>query len=66
MRLHGFIVIDHLDRMVEAVAELSGLMREGKPEQLETVVAGFEQLPTAIHMLFDGSNTGKLVLRVGD
>jgi NADPH-dependent curcumin reductase CurA len=66
VRLQGFIVIDHLDRMAEAVADLSGRMREGKLEQLETVVEGFEQLPTAINMLFDGSNTGKLVLRVAD
>jgi hypothetical protein len=27
---------------------------------------GFAQLPTAIKMLFDGANTGKLVLRVAD
>ena len=27
-RLEGFIVLDHLDRIVEAVAELSGWMRE--------------------------------------
>jgi NADPH-dependent curcumin reductase CurA len=64
--MQGFIVIDHLGRMGEAVAELSGWMREGKLQQLETVVEGFEQLPTAINMLFDGANTGKLVLRVAD
>jgi len=64
--LQGFIVLDHLDRMAEAVAELSGWIREGKLEPLETVVEGFEQLPNAINMLFDGANTGKLVLRVAD
>ncbi|MFZ0977142.1 MAG: NADP-dependent oxidoreductase [Solirubrobacteraceae bacterium] len=64
--MQGFIVIDHLARMPEAIAELAGWMREGKLEQLETVVDGFEQLPTAINMLFDGANTGKLVLRVAD
>jgi len=64
--LQGFIVLDHLDRMAEAVAELSGWIREGKLEPLETVVEGFEQLPNAINMLFDGANTGKLVLHVAD
>ena len=59
--LQGFIVLDHFDRMTEAVAELAGWIREGKLEPLETVVEGFEQLPTAINMLFDGANTGKLV-----
>ena len=27
---------------------------------------GFEQLPTAINMLFDGSNVGKLVVKMSD
>jgi NADPH-dependent curcumin reductase CurA len=62
--LQGFIVLDHFDRIGEAVAELSGWMREGKLEPLETVVEGFDQLPTAVNMLFDGANTGKLVVRV--
>ncbi|MGO9751474.1 MAG: NADP-dependent oxidoreductase [Solirubrobacteraceae bacterium] len=67
--LQGFIVLDHFDhfdRMAEAVTELSGWMREGKLEALETVVEGFEQLPSAINMLFDGANTGKLVVHVSD
>jgi NADPH-dependent curcumin reductase CurA len=64
--LQGFIVLDHLDRMNEAVAELSGWIQDGKLQPLETVVEGFEQLPTAINMLFDGANVGKLVVRVGE
>jgi len=64
--LQGFIVLDHLDRMPEAAAELSGWMADGRLEALETVVEGFEELPTAINMLFDGGNVGKLVVRVTD
>jgi NADPH-dependent curcumin reductase CurA len=62
--LQGFIVLDHFDRMAEAAAELSGWIREGKLIPLETVVEGFEQLPNAVNMLFDGANTGKLVVRI--
>jgi NADPH-dependent curcumin reductase CurA len=65
-KLEGFIVLDHLDRIGEAAADISGWIREGKLEPLETVVEGFDQLPTALNMLFDGANTGKLVLRVAD
>jgi NADPH-dependent curcumin reductase CurA len=50
----------------EAVAELSGWIAAGKLEVLETIVEGFEQLPTAINMLFDGANIGKLVVHVAD
>ncbi len=64
--VQGFIVLDHFGRLPEAVAELSGWIAEGKLEPLETVVEGFEELPRAVNMLFDGTNTGKLVLRVGD
>ena len=66
VRLEGFIVLDHLGRIGEAVTDLGGWMKEGKLKPLETVVDGFEQLPTAINMLFDGANTGKLVVRIAD
>ena len=42
------------------------MIAEGKLQVLETVVDGFEQLPTAINMLFDGANVGKLVVRIAD
>jgi NADPH-dependent curcumin reductase CurA len=64
--LQGFIVLDHFDQIGEAVGELAGWISEGKLIPLETVVEGFEQLPDAVNMLFDGGNTGKLVLRVAD
>ncbi|WP_099225444.1 NADP-dependent oxidoreductase [Mycobacterium persicum] len=62
--LQGFIILDHLHRAPEAIAEISGLIAQGKLTPLETVVEGFEQLPTAINMLFDGKNIGKLVVKV--
>jgi NADPH-dependent curcumin reductase CurA len=62
--LKGFIVLDHLDRSVEAATEVGGWIADGKLKPLETVVEGFERLPYAVNMLFDGKNTGKLVLRV--
>jgi NADPH-dependent curcumin reductase CurA len=62
--LKGFIVLDHLDRIPEALPELAGWIADGRLQVLETVVDGFEQLPTAINMLFDGANIGKLVVRV--
>jgi NADPH-dependent curcumin reductase CurA len=62
--VQGFIVLDHFDRIAEVVEGLSGLIAEGKLEPLETVVEGFEGLPQAVNMLFDGANTGKLVVRI--
>jgi NADPH-dependent curcumin reductase CurA len=62
--LQGFIVLDHLGQAAEAAGEIAGLIAAGKLTPLETVVEGFEQLPTAINMLFDGKNVGKLVVKV--
>ncbi|OSC37216.1 NADP-dependent oxidoreductase [Mycobacterium decipiens] len=62
--VQGFIVGDHFGRSPEAVAEIAGLIAEGELKPLETVVEGFEQLPTAINMLFDGKNVGKLVVKM--
>jgi len=63
--LQGFIVLDHFGRAPEAMGEIAGLIAEAKLKPLETVVEGFERLPTAINMLFDGKNVGKLVVKVG-
>jgi NADPH-dependent curcumin reductase CurA len=64
--LQGFIVLDHLGRAAEAITEIAGLIAGGRLTPLETVVEGFEQLPTAINMLFDGKNVGKLVVKLSD
>jgi NADPH-dependent curcumin reductase CurA len=64
VHLEGFIVLDHFGRAGEIVPRLAGWMAEGKLTAQETVVDGFEQLPVAINMLFDGENTGKLVVKL--
>lgn len=63
--LQGFIVLDHYDKLARVSAQLAEWIADGSLEPLETVVEGFEQLPKAINMLFDGANVGKLVVRVG-
>ncbi|BDB42433.1 MULTISPECIES: NADP-dependent oxidoreductase [Mycobacterium] len=64
--VQGFIVLDHFGRTPEAISEISGLIAEGRLTPLETVVEGFDQLPTAINMLFDGKNVGKLMVKITD
>jgi len=64
VHLEGFIVLDHFGRAREIVPQLARWMAEGKLKAQETVVEGFEQLPIAINMLFDGENTGKLVVKL--
>ena len=64
--VQGFIILDHYAKLAEVSAQLAEWIADGSLEPLETVVEGFEQLPSAINMLFDGANVGKLVVRIGD
>ena len=45
VHLEGFIVLDHLDRAPQVVAQLAEWMAQRKLTATETVVEGFEQLP---------------------
>jgi NADPH-dependent curcumin reductase CurA len=59
----GMLVFDYEDRYPEATAELAGWLREGKLVSREHVVhGGVHDFPETLLMLFDGVNTGKLVL----
>ena len=59
----GMLVFDYEDRYPEALAELAGWLRDGKLVAREHVVRGsVRDFPETLLMLFDGANTGKLVL----
>jgi NADPH-dependent curcumin reductase CurA len=59
----GMLVFDYADRYPQAMAELAGWLREGKLVSREHVVhGGVDAFPETLLMLFDGVNTGKLVL----
>ncbi len=62
--LRGFIVLDHFHQAGDAAADIGPMVADGRIQGLETVVEGFEQLPDALNMLFDGKNTGKLVVKI--
>jgi len=59
----GMLVFDYADRYPQAMAELAGWYRDGRIVSRETVVRGrVEDFPATLLMLFDGANTGKLIL----
>ncbi|NIO00707.1 MAG: zinc-binding dehydrogenase [Candidatus Latescibacteria bacterium] len=65
-RMEGFIVLDYEHRVEEAVADLTKWLAEGKIQYRIDVVDGLEQAPNVVNRLFDGSNKGKLIVRVSD
>ena len=62
-RMEGFIVLDYAARFPEAVQEMRGWMDSGQLQQSKTVIDGFEKLPNALIQLFEGANTGKLMVK---
>jgi NADPH-dependent curcumin reductase CurA len=64
IRLQGFIISDFLPRMPEFYAEMGPWMRNGTIKSHETVVDGLENAPDAFLGLFQGANTGKMLVRL--
>jgi NADPH-dependent curcumin reductase len=63
-RMEGMVVFDYAPRYPEGVARLAGWLRAGAIKSREHVVEGFTRFPSALLMLFEGKNFGKLVLKV--
>lgn len=64
--VQGFLVSNYVDRFPEGIAGMSDLLRNGKVSFREDIVDGFDNTLDAFHKLFDGSNRGKLILRLDD
>ena len=64
-RMEGFLVLDYLARAGEAVAALSGWLREGRLKDRVDVVHGLENAPAALLRVFEGKNQGKQLVRLG-
>src|ERR1700730_4932601 len=63
----GFLVFDFARRYPEAMAELAGWYQAGRLVSRETLVTGsVEDFPETLLKLFEGANTGKLILALGD
>ena len=65
-RIEGFIVMDYLSRYPEAIGALGMWMQQGKLKYRVDVVDGLENAPETLNKLFDGSNQGKLIIKVSD
>jgi NADPH-dependent curcumin reductase CurA len=65
IRLEGFRVEHHFNRLPDFRREMSGWIREGKVTWKETVEEGIENAPAAFIKLFTGENFGKMLVKVG-
>ena len=58
--------MDYANRYDEAYRELAQWLSEGKIQYRVDVVDGLIKAPSTINKLFDGSNQGKLIVKVSD
>lgn len=65
-RMEGFVVKSYIPQFPEGIAAMAEWLQEGKLVYKEHVVEGLENALDAFHMLFDGRNTGKLIIKIAD
>jgi hypothetical protein len=65
-RIEGFLCTDYSGRALEAFTDIVQWMQTGKLHYRVDVIDGLKNAPRALDRLFDGSNTGKLLVRVSD
>jgi NADPH-dependent curcumin reductase CurA len=63
-RMEGFILTQHLPRFAEAIPELAGWVKSGKLRVDEHIDEGIENTLPAFLRLFEGSNQGKMILKI--
>jgi len=64
LKIQGFIVLDFLPRYAEAYAALTDLYTRGQLKWRFHEVERLEQADKAVRLLYDGGNTGKLLVKV--
>ena len=64
IRIQGFIFTDYMPRMGEFYAEMAPWIAGGQVKSRDTVVEGLERMPEAFLGLFEGTNTGKMLVKV--
>ncbi|GAA6058256.1 hypothetical protein JCM3770_006083 [Rhodotorula araucariae] len=62
----GFIVFDYADRYHLAAEEMARYIRAGKLQIRETHLHGLDQCPNGLVGLFEGKNTGKMLVKISE
>lgn len=63
-RMQGFIIFDHWDDYPRFLEEVGPLVANGEIDYTETIEEGLEHTPDAFLSLFEGANTGKMLVRL--
>jgi NADPH-dependent curcumin reductase len=64
-KMEAFFIYDYAADFAEAEAQMAAWIAQGRLPHAEDILDGIEQMPRALMNLFDGSNRGKQLVRVG-
>ncbi|MDI5935829.1 NADP-dependent oxidoreductase [Halomonas sp. M4R5S39] len=64
LRMQGFIIFDHWADYPRFLEEVGPRVARGEIDYTETVEEGLERTPDAFLALFEGANTGKMLVRL--
>ena len=64
IRVQGFLITDYLGRLGEFYTEMAPLVASGAITSRETIYDGLDAAPAAFLGLFEGANTGKMLVRL--
>ena len=64
LRMQGFIIFDHWSDYPRFLEEVGPQVAKGEIDYAETVEQGLERTPDAFLALFEGANTGKMLVRL--
>lgn len=64
--IRGLLVRDYLPRFAEGAAEMAGWLAAGRLVFDEHIETGIDQAYPAFMRLFDGTNQGKMILRIAE
>ncbi len=64
--LQGFVASDFPHLNAQFLSDMTSWLKAGKIKYQETVLEGFERAPEGLIGLFEGRNSGKMLIRVAD
>ncbi|GGE03082.1 NADP-dependent oxidoreductase [Polymorphobacter glacialis] len=66
VRMQGFVASDFGHLAAQFVADMTGWLKDGQIKYQETVLEGFEAAPEGLIGLFEGRNSGKMLIHIAD
>jgi hypothetical protein len=66
VRLEGFVATDFAHLSAAFMSDMTSWLKSGQIKYEETILNGFERAPEGLIGLFEGRNTGKMLIHVAD